>query len=473
MNSIGQIPFQIDLSIVFLIAVILIWFMIAYQLILTIAGFLHHLRALAERKRIDVMSFMYPSVSILIPAHNEEIVIGATLNAMLALDYPRNKIEIIVINDGSTDSTGEIVKSFAQRDSRVIVCDVPRAQAKKGKSRALNLGLKAARYDYIAVYDADNTPEPDALKYLVAQLLLNPELGAATGKFRTVNKNRNLLTRFINIETLTFQSILQAGRCQLFGIVTLPGTNFVIRRRVLEEVGTWDEGAMTEDAELSIRMYIRNWKIKFIQYAVTFEQEPERWDVWLRQRTRWVMGNNYLVRKFFTMRKQIKSKKLQLELFYIFAMYYVFFAAIVMSDILFILGILHVVSIPIPGPYGIVFAVGIVLFLAEIILALSYDREDSFKNLLCTILMYFTYCQFWLVVVAMAFHRDLIRKEAHTWAKTPRFKPCEADLIGNEPVMAPTEPVIGSTGLEAEKTGLIRFKMFLIAWILKLLSFTS
>ena len=153
-----------------------------------------------------------------------------------------------------------------------------------------------AKSSYIAIYDADNTPAPDALKYLVAQLLLHPGLGAVLGKFRTVNKDRTLLTRFINIETLSFQSILQAGRWRLFKIATLPGTNFVIRKEVIDQVGGWDEGAMTEDSELSIRMYINKWRIKFIPYALTYEQEPERWGVWMGQRTRWVRGNNYVAR---------------------------------------------------------------------------------------------------------------------------------------------------------------------------------
>jgi cellulose synthase/poly-beta-1,6-N-acetylglucosamine synthase-like glycosyltransferase len=413
---------QLNLSILFLVAVILIWFMIAYQLILSIAGFFHQMRSFKERRRIDAMTFDYPPVSVLIPAHNEEIVMAATLDAMLALDYPQGKLEIIVINDGSTDATQTIVESYVKRDRRVILHNVPQGEGGKGKSRALNLGLKIARSDFIAVYDADNTPAPDALKYLVAQLLLHPELGAVLGKFRTVNKDRTLLTRFINIETLSFQSILQAGRWRLFKIATLPGTNFVIRKQVLDQLGGWDEEAITEDSELSIRMYMNNWRIKFIPYALTYEQEPERWDVWLRQRTRWVRGNNYVAKKFFGMRKEIKSKRLRLEILYLFAMYYVFFVAIIISDFIFLLTATKLVAIPLPGPYNMVWVLAVVLFFGEILLALSYDREDSMKAILYMGLMYFTYCQLWIVVVAKAFYLDIVKKEQRVWVKTVRFK---------------------------------------------------
>ncbi len=412
---------QLTLSIFFLIAVILIWFMIAYQLVLTIAGFFHHMRSLKERAEVDGMHFDYPSVSILIPAHNEEIVMAATLDAMLALDYPRDRMEIIVINDGSTDATGEIVARYAQQDDRVVLHNVPKGEGGKGKSRALNLALSIARSPFIAIYDADNTPAPDALKYLVAQLLLHPELGAVLGKFRTINKDRNLLTRFINIETLSFQSMLQAGRWRLFRIATLPGTNFVIRREVLDQLGGWDEEAITEDSELSIRMYMNHWRIKFIPYAVTYEQEPERWDVWLRQRTRWVRGNNYVAKKFFGLRKDIKSKRLRLEILYLFSMYYIFFVAILISDFIFLLTVTRLVSIPLPGPYNVVWALAVVLFFGEILLALSYDREDSPKAIWYMALMYFTYCQLWIVVVAKAFYLDVILKEKRVWVKTIRF----------------------------------------------------
>jgi cellulose synthase/poly-beta-1,6-N-acetylglucosamine synthase-like glycosyltransferase len=413
---------EINLSIVFLIAVILIWFMIGYQLLLTVAGFLHHLRSRREQKHVDAIAFAYPPVSLLIPAHNEELVMGATLEAMLALDYPKDRLEIIVINDGSTDSTKEIIDSCRKRDNRIRLYDVPQGEGGKGKSRALNLGLQIAQSEFIAVYDADNTPAPDALQYLVAQLLMHPELGAVLGKFRTVNKDRNLLTRFINIETLSFQSILQAGRWWLLKIATLPGTNFVIRREVIEQLGGWDEDAMTEDAELSIRMYINGWKIKYIPYAVTYEQEPERWDVWLRQRTRWVRGNNYVALKFLRRRREIKSRRVQLEVFYLFAMYYIFFIAIIISDFIFLLTATGLVAIPLPGPYTLVWILAIVLFLAEIMLALSYDREDSPKALFYMGLMYFSYCQLWIFVVARAFFLDVIKKEKRTWVKTVRFR---------------------------------------------------
>jgi cellulose synthase/poly-beta-1,6-N-acetylglucosamine synthase-like glycosyltransferase len=412
---------ELDLSALFIVAVILIWFMIAYQFVLTVFGFINYLKSLHEQATVDRQSLAYPSCAILIPAHNEEKVIAHTLDAMLALDYPHDRLRIIVINDGSSDRTGDIIQSYMERDSRVTRFDVPEGQGGRGKSRALNLGIQKVHEDIVAIYDADNTPEPSALRYLVAQLLLHSELGAVLGKFRTVNKNVNLLTRFIHIETLSFQSMLQAGRWQMHGIATLPGTNFVMWTSLIHRLNGWDEEALTEDSELSIRIYQKGYKIKYIPYAVTYEQEPQEWKVWVRQRMRWVRGNNYVIGKFFKHIPQFKSKRLAFDLLYTLALYYVFFAAIVISDLLFLLSVTGLVSISLPGPYTFVWIMAIVLFLAEILLAVSYDSEDRLRNIGTILVMYFTYCQIWVYVVVKAWYTDYIKKEKRQWAKTKRF----------------------------------------------------
>ena len=409
------------LEVVFLLIVILIWFMIGYQFIFSIYGYINFIKSMKERKMVDKQSYDFPSCTILIPAHNEEKVIANTIEAMLNLNYPKDKLKVMVINDGSNDATKEIIESYAAKDSRVVLYDVPKGQGGKGKSRALNLGVKQVQSDVIAIYDADNTPDPMSLHYLVANLISQKDLGAVIGKFRTVNKNRNLLTRFINIETLSFQSMLQAGRWQMHNIATLPGTNFVMWRWLIEKLEGWDEEALTEDSELSIRIYELGYKIKFIPYAITYEQEPETWKVWIKQRVRWVRGNNYVIAKFFKLIPHFVNKRLRFDLLYTLALYYIFFVAIIVSDIMFVLSLFGVISIPLPGPYSVVWLMAFVLFIFEIMLAISFDKEDNFQNLGLILIMYFTYCQLWIFVMLRAFYLDNIKKEANVWDKTVRF----------------------------------------------------
>jgi len=412
---------EVDLSFLFVIAVILIWFMIAYQFVLTVFGFINYVKSMKEQKHVDAQTLDYPTCAILIPAHNEEKVIGATVASMLKLNYPKNKLRVIVVNDGSTDGTKKIVEGYRKHDQRVELFNIPAGEGGKGKSRALNLGVKHVSADIIAIFDADNTPEENSLRYLVAQLLLHKELGGVIGKFRTVNKNHNLLTRFINVETLSFQSILQAGRWQMQSIATLPGTNFVMWGWLIRELGGWDEEALTEDSELSIRIYEAGYKIKYIPYAITYEQEPQEWKVWIKQRMRWVRGNNYVVSKFLRHIPAFKNKRLAFDLLYTLALYYIFFAAIIISDLLFILSGLSLVTISLPGPYTTVWIMAFFLFLFEIMLAISYDNEDSPARIGLLILMYFSYCQLWIYIVIKAAYTDYVSKGQHKWEKTVRF----------------------------------------------------
>jgi cellulose synthase/poly-beta-1,6-N-acetylglucosamine synthase-like glycosyltransferase len=408
------------LDALFLFSVAVIWGMIIYQLVLSFFGYQYRRRA--ERKWVEISRSEgeLPPVSVLIPARNEEVVIRRTLERILSLAYPRGKLEVVVIDDGSTDETGAIVEAVASEDTRVRLVHLPVVSVGRGKAHALNVGLKAARHDLVAVYDADNNPEPPSLKVLVEHLVADSQLGAAIGKFRTLNRGKNLLTRFINIETLGFQWILQAGRCQAFRVAILPGTNYVIRREVLTRCGGWDEAAITEDAELSVRIYQKGWRVQFVPAAVTWEQEPEKCATWVRQRTRWVRGNNYVIRKFLGQALSLRSSFLSLEFLYLFVLYYLFLGAIVVSHLLFLLCGVGILSVSLPGPYTAVWISAFLMYLLEIVLVLSYEDEDSPLNILVTVLMYFTYCQMWVYVVFRSFYLDMARKRMGVWDKTER-----------------------------------------------------
>ncbi|HYK87214.1 MAG TPA: glycosyltransferase family 2 protein [Acidobacteriota bacterium] len=418
---------HIIIDYLFVFSVIVIWFMLAYQFILFLLGYLYGTRAARLRRKLEKAPLELPAVSLMVPAHNEGIVISYTLEALTKLEYPRDRLEILVINDGSTDDTACRVESVAARDPRVRLFTVPAEFAARGKSAALNRGLKQCSHDIIGIFDADNLPEPDSVLHLARQLVADPDLGAVIGKFRCINKRKNLLTRFINLESLAFQWIIQAGRWRLLRMSTLPGTNYLIRRSLLEALGGWDEQALTEDAEMSIRIYQAGYLIKFIPYAVTWEQEPETLRVWFKQRVRWARGNNYVLEKYFTQVFKIKPRAVGLELFYAMGVYYVFFTAILLSDLLFIVALVGLISIPVPGPYSEVWLFAYLLFILELVIALTREKEDSPLNILLIALSYFTYCQLWIAVVLKGVYDDFILKREHVWVKTQRFRVSTAE----------------------------------------------
>lgn len=416
---------EIVIESLFIISVGLIWFMIAYQLLLTILGFFHFLSSEKEKKKIDVMlkegKIDLPFVSILVPAHNEEKVIEDTVRHILSLDYPHDKMELLVANDSSTDKTGDILDRLKEEYKGLLqVFNVPPGEGGKGKSHVLNLAVKHVKGDVIAVYDADNQPEPDAMKYIAANLVIYPYLGAAEGMFRCKNKMTNILTRFINIEGVAFQWIVQSGRWKLLRLSSLPGTNFVMKRDILDTIGGWDEKALTEDSELSVRIYQAGKRIKFVPYSVSWEQEPPRLDTWFRQRTRWVRGNNYVLWKFLKEIFRFKSKAMAVEMLYNLSLYYIFFFAVIFSDVIFLLGLADIWHITLLGPFSEVWLMGYILFILEVFLGLSLQKEDSLLNFVFVIVSYFTYCQCWLFVVFVAIWQDFIGA-AQVWQKTERF----------------------------------------------------
>jgi hypothetical protein len=358
----------------------------------------------------------------MVPCHNEARVIAHTIRALQKLEYPAEKIELLLINDGSTDTTAEVIRSFSA-DRHVRLLNVPSERSARGKAGALNYALPFTRHSVLAVYDADNLPEPGALRSLAAHLVRHPELAAAVGMYRAWNRRRALLTRLVNIEGIGFQWIVQAGRWMLMRLTMLPGTNYVIRKAVLEQVGGWDERALTEDSELTVRLYEAGYCVQLVPTSVSWEQEPESLPVWFRQRRRWVRGFNYVMQKHAIKLLRVRPRRIAFEILSSHLLYYFFFLAVVVSDILFLLCLARLININVPGPYSLVWILAYATFVLQLVIALSCERgEDSVANILLTLVMYFTYCQLWIPVVIAACYDDFIAHREIRWAKTERYE---------------------------------------------------
>ncbi len=412
---------HLGLDIAFVAAVTVIWFMIGYQVLLFFFAHRYYWRSRGSGPVApSVDGAELPGVSVLVPCHNEELVIAGTIEALRALDYTGPQ-EFLIIDDGSTDRTAEIVRSFSA-DPRIRLLQVPPERAGRGKALALNAALTSARHPILAVYDADNRPQPGALRPLVEALVRDDRLGAAIGMYRVINRHRNLLTRFLNIEGIAYQWIVQAGRWAVMRFAALPGTNYVIRRSLVESLGGWDPAALTEDAEMTLRIYEAGYCVKFVPTSVSWEQEPETIRTWLRQRHRWVRGHNHLVKAHLRTLFRIRPRTIGLELVYSLCLYYAFFMAIVVSDLFFLFGMLGLLRITVTGPYAAVWLFAGLLFFLEILVVLAYEQEAGPFNALLVLAMYFTYCQLWIPVAGWALWDDVVLRRPIKWAKTRRFQ---------------------------------------------------
>ncbi|KUH33196.1 glycosyl transferase [Thermococcus celericrescens] len=408
LNTAAEIVISI-LYIIWIFAGVVIYPIFLYYLTLTFTGLRYNSRFIQPPIPPDDE---LPFVTIMIPARNEGMVIRETLLAMANLDYPKDRLEVLLLDDGSTDDTLERAREVAAEYPFIKVVSVEGGG--RGKGYVLNYGLKLAKGEVIAVYDADNRPKPDALKRLVS--MLDDETPAVTGKVRTLNWGKNVLTRFICMEYLYFQLAGQSGKSRLYKTAVLPGTNFIIKKSFLGELGGWDERAMAEDLELSFRIIAMGKRIAYNPLAVTWEQEPESWRVWFRQRVRWAAGNVYTVATHIKHLGEIPGWGLRIDLFLTLMIYYLLAIAVIVADVAFVALFLTFGNIT--WFTGLILSFVYLAFLLEIFAGL-YD--GGIKSLSCWLLapfMYYTYSQIWVLISLAGLWEG--RKAKKVWYKTPR-----------------------------------------------------
>jgi len=393
------------------------WFLLIYYSFLTIAGVIERLK-INRKKSLD----RFPSVAVLIPAHNEGVVIKETLDAMVKLTY-EGDLDVFVLDDASTDDTASIVKSFSETFSRIHYVKVPPGSP-KGKSRVLNYGLSITSSEYFLVFDADNQPEKEAVTELVYAAETTDNAAGAVGYVKTINANRNLLTRMIAIEFQVFQLLMQSGRWKVFKTGSLAGTNMLLRRSVIEELGGYDPYALAEDAELTMRITAINQTLPVVHQSRTWEQEPEKMNIFIRQRTRWLTGNLYLLEKAIHEVSYWKGRTLVHSLQHLLT-YFLFVILLLFSDIWFILGLAGYQLPNFESPLLLFWFMSYVVYTAQILSAMVLERTVTPMNVLVGTIMYFTYAQVFLLLLvksASAYIWSRLRKKTIQWDKTKRFK---------------------------------------------------
>jgi len=231
-----------------------------------------------------------PTVSILIPALNEEKVIGRILQRMTELTYPKDKMEIIVIDDASTDDTGKIAEQCSKTYNYIKVIHRSEKEGGRGKASTLNAGLKHAQGEIILCFDVDYYPQRDILEKLTKEFA-DPKVGAVQGRVTVLNEPQNIVTRLVTLERIGGYRVDQQARDNLGLITQLGGTVAGIRRDLLESLGRWDESILAEDTDITFRVYLAGYKIRYVNEAECYEEAVESWRAYWKQRYRWAKGH--------------------------------------------------------------------------------------------------------------------------------------------------------------------------------------
>jgi cellulose synthase/poly-beta-1,6-N-acetylglucosamine synthase-like glycosyltransferase len=231
-----------------------------------------------------------PTVSILIPACNEEKVIGRLLGRITNFTYPKDKLQVIVIDDASSDQTGKIAEDYKNKYPFIEVLHRDKATGRTGKASAMNQGFSKSTGEIVLCFDADYYPQKNIVEKLT-QAFVDPTVGAVQGRVVVLNEPQNIVTRLVALERIGGYRIDQEARDTLGLITQFGGTVGGFRRSVLESLQGWDESILAEDTDLTFRLYLAGYKIRYNLGAECYEEAVDNWKAYRQQRYRWAKGH--------------------------------------------------------------------------------------------------------------------------------------------------------------------------------------
>ncbi len=239
--------------------------------------------ARAARAREFSVNKELPKVAMIVPCYNEEQTIAGTVESLLALSYPKEKLSIILVNDGSTDGTRQAMDAFASHEQVTVV-----HTENRGKFEALNTGISLAKdVEFVGCLDADSFMHPQSLTHLIASF--DDDRVAATTASMSVNKPKRFIEHMQNAEYIlgiTLRHILASVN----GLYVTPGPASLYRMSVLQKLGGFRHGHQTEDMEMALRIQRAGYRIENAPKAVVYTKVPPTVLKLIKQRVRWTTG---------------------------------------------------------------------------------------------------------------------------------------------------------------------------------------
>ncbi|HUQ30459.1 MAG TPA: glycosyltransferase family 2 protein [Candidatus Paceibacterota bacterium] len=235
----------------------------------------------ARRRSLAEISEL-PTVGIIVPCYNEAATVAATCESLLALTYPQEKLEVILVDDGSKDETPSAMAQFRNNPRVKII-----RKENGGKHTALNAGIAATTAEIVGCLDADSFVEPDALSEMIP-CFVEPIVAAATAAM-SVHKPENMLQHMQHAE-YNFGITLRHALASVNGLYVTPGPFSLYRREIVRALGNFRHGHQTEDLEMALRLQSNGYRIENAPRARVYTKTPKTIPVLLRQRTRWTTG---------------------------------------------------------------------------------------------------------------------------------------------------------------------------------------
>lgn len=236
-----------------------------------------------EKELLDKGPNSFPSVTVVVPCYNEEKTVVKTIESLLALDYPKDKLSLLVVNDGSTDNTLNVVREHFKNHGQIQIHD----KENGGKYTALNFAISKAETELISCLDADSFVDREALKRMVP-MFENKEIMAVIPSVK-IWKPRSILQHIQKVE-YSWGIFLRRLLSSLNALYVTPGPFSVFRTRVFKELGGYKHAHHTEDMEMAMRMQKHGYKIVNSHSAFVYTVGPEKLKGLYKQRVRWTYG---------------------------------------------------------------------------------------------------------------------------------------------------------------------------------------
>ena len=362
-----------------------------------------------------------PFVSIFIPAHNEEHTIESTVRSVCKSEYhidEEPQFEVIVINDGSTDRTGEILSELKNDLPQLKIVTRHPPRSGKGKGFVLNDALTLSKGEIIGVFDADTQIKTDYLMTIVQYL--HGDIDGVQSRVKMWNKDENYLARMQHVEFASFGNTLVA-KDNLGSTGFLGGNGQFVKKQSIIDSGRWDGFAVTEDLNLAIKIMLNGGKIRYCGDCAVYQEAVTSWRPFFRQRVRWEIGN---FETLFVYLPQILRAKISVAKKFNIIEHISFYSFNLLIFFGFLVTIFNAISwflfhnvtlIRMEAPFIVGF-LSMLSFFPGIIVALSRDKPTAL-DFIKDIVKYYIYCFHLIPLFFMTMYTMMTRKE-RKWSKT-------------------------------------------------------
>ena len=338
-----------------------------------------------DEKRVDTVQFPkdLPKVSIIVPCYNEETVIDQSLSSLDAIEY--KNLEIIVVDDGSTDRTFEMAQEYAKRSKHTVSVHT---HNNSGKAATLNNGISKSSGEFLLCVDADSILNKNSIMNGLLHMINNPQVVAVAGAVHVANQNKWIT----NYQSLEYGlGDLQKACLSNFGAVNvIPGPIGLFRKSALEAIGGYEttDTTFAEDTELTLRLIANGGKVVFEPNMISYTEVPDTWLPLIRQRYRWTRGIYQALRKNIDPLLGLQSKKMNFFVSYL-ALEKIWTPIMDFSLLVFFIG-----QFMVHTKINLFIGYNAAIFLSELILLLTagwYSKRRVFSQIFLLLLSRFTF----------------------------------------------------------------------------------